>query len=113
MNPGGVEALEEWLRVAGHIERLHRLGRQRFDEDELVQLALQRLWIALGEAARRYCEAEDVGPRMPPWADMIGLRDKLAHLYLSEVSNELLWQPGDRELPEWRRTVEDLLAAAR
>lgn len=113
MTAGGGEALEELLRVAGHIERLHRLGRQRFDEDELVRLALQRLWIALGEAARRYCEAENVGPGMPPWADMIGFRDKLVHLYLTEVSNELLWQPGDRDLPEWQRLVEHLLATAR
>lgn len=111
MTAGGREALEELLRVAGHIERLHRLGRQRFDEDELVRLALQRLWIALGEAARRYCEAEGVGAGMPPWADMIGFRDKLAHLYLSEVSNQLLWEPGVKDLPQWQRTVEDLLTA--
>lgn len=78
-----------------------------------MRLSLQRLWIALGEAARRYCQAEDVEPRMPPWADMIGFRDKLAHLYLREVSNELLWQPGARELPEWRRIVEDLLVNMR
>lgn len=87
MTAGGREALEELLRVAGHIERLHRLGRQRFDEEELVRLTLQRLWIALGEAARRFCEAEGVGAGMPSWADMIGFRDKLAHLYLSEVNN--------------------------
>lgn len=43
MTAGGVEALEELLRVAGHIERLHRLGRQCFDEDGLVRLSLQRL----------------------------------------------------------------------
>lgn len=86
MTAGGVEALEELLRVAGHIERLH---------------------------ARRYCEAENVGPGMPPWADMIGFRDKLAHLYLTGASNELLWQPGDRDLPEWQRLVEHLLATAR
>ena len=71
MTGGGREAVEELLRVASRIERLRRLGRQRFDEDELVRLALQRLWIALGEAARRYCEAEGVGAGMPPWADMI------------------------------------------
>lgn len=59
---GGGEALGELLRVASRIERLHRLGRQRFDEDELVRLALQRLWIALGETARRYCEARSERP---------------------------------------------------
>ena len=66
MTAGGREALGELLRVAHYIERLHRVGRQRFDEDELVRLALQRLWIALGEAARRYCEAGGVGAGMPP-----------------------------------------------
>lgn len=79
----------------------------------MVSLALQRLWIALGEAARRYCDAGSMGPGMPPWADMIGFRDKLAHLYLSEVSNQLLWEPGGRDLPVWLRTIEDLLASTR
>ncbi|MEX2621030.1 MAG: hypothetical protein WD250_12530 [Egibacteraceae bacterium] len=74
---------------------------------------------------------------MPPWADMIGFRDKLAHLYISEVSAQLLWEPGagapistpmpPKTLPpgwrihplkrytsrlprsSWRRAVEDLL----
>lgn len=88
---GGREALEESLRVAHHREGLRRLGRQRFDEDELVRFALHRLWIALGEGARRYGEAEGVGAGMPPWADMIGFRDKLAHLYPSMAG---LGQPG-------------------
>lgn len=57
----------------------------------MVRLALQRLWIALGEAARRYCEAEGVRAGMPPWANMIGFHDKLAHLYLSMAG---LGQPG-------------------
>lgn len=42
-------------------------------------------------ASGRYCEAEGVRAGMPPWANMIGFHDKLAHLYLSMAG---LGQPG-------------------
>ncbi|MGH9063006.1 MAG: HepT-like ribonuclease domain-containing protein [Acidimicrobiales bacterium] len=90
-------------------QQLHRLGKGRFDADDTMRLALQRAWIALGEAARRYCEAEDVSRGSEPWSDMARLRDKLAHLLLDEVVPDLLWAVGERDLPAWLHAIDELL----
>jgi uncharacterized protein with HEPN domain len=83
-----------------HLHRLLEAGRGHYDANEATRLAIQRLWIAGGECARRYCDSTgtDVGaePRSSLWA----CRNFLAHHLPAEISNERVWAESVQDLPE-------------
>ena len=78
--------------VAGH-------SRQSFDDNELLQLALQHLVQIVGEAA--YKVSGERKSRYPgiPWALIIGMRHHLVHAY-SEVDLNVLWIAVTENVPQ-------------
>ena len=64
-------------------DRARVLDRAGFDADEDVRLALTHLIQTLGEAARRVSAGfQAVHPEVP-WSEIIGMRHKIVHDYLS------------------------------
>jgi uncharacterized protein with HEPN domain len=76
-------------------------GRKRgdLDSDRQFNLALVRLLEIIGEAANRV--PEDQRARMPeiPWAQIVGMRNRLIHGY-DEVDFDVLWEIVSRDLPK-------------
>jgi uncharacterized protein with HEPN domain len=62
----------------------------------------------VGEAAAPV--GEDTRLRYPelPWADMVGMRNRLVHAYF-DVDLALLWTTVTSDLPELIRILEQLL----
>jgi uncharacterized protein with HEPN domain len=83
---------------------------EAFLENRVLCLAVEKLFINLGEAAFR---AGDEGSRhwpSVPWRQVIGLRNILAHGY-EQVAHEVLYRTVRDELPALESTLDAALSA--
>ncbi len=84
-------------------------GRSRadLDQDRQFNLALVRLLEIVGEAAARVPEEARAKYPEIPWAQIIGLRNRLIHGY-DEVDFDILWQILTQDLPALIPILEKL-----
>jgi len=80
-------------------------NRENLDEDWIAALALVRLLEVIGEAAGRTSREEQTEHPEIPWAQIIGLRNRLIHGYDS-VDMDILWQIVQYDLPPLITTLE-------
>ena len=87
-------------------------GRSRtdLDSDELLALGLVRLLEIIGEAATRVGEATRERTPEIPWAQVIGMRNRLIHGY-DVVDLDVLWQTVTEDLPPLVQELEKVLSA--
>jgi uncharacterized protein with HEPN domain len=77
--------------------------RDAFETDEIRQLALLHLIQVLGETASRTTAAfRDAHPELP-WAQMVGMRNRIVHGY-DDVDPDIVWRVATED-------VEPVLAA--
>jgi len=79
--------------------------RKDLDRDRLLELALVRLLEIVGEAASRVPQEECVKYPEIPWAQIVGLRNRLIHGY-DAVDLDILWQIITQDLPPLVATLE-------
>ncbi|MDP8963016.1 MAG: DUF86 domain-containing protein [Cyanobacteriota bacterium] len=102
------ERLQDILDAIVAIERYASLGRQAFDEQELIQVWVIHHLQIIGEAAsslsgdlmNRYSEV--------PWAQIVAFRNVVVHEYF-RVSLSLVWAIVQNNLPPLKATVEKML----
>jgi uncharacterized protein with HEPN domain len=82
------------------------LTLEQYLTDRLRNLAVEKLFINLGEAALRLVESERSSISGVPWRQVIGLRNILAHGY-EQVDHETLFKTITDDLA----SVETVLAA--
>jgi len=83
--------------------------RAQVEGDEIGQLALARLLEIVGEAAGKVSPAfREAHPELP-WAEMGGLRNRLAHAYF-DVDLDVLLDIVATDLPPLIARVERLLS---
>lgn len=81
---GLLRTLEQISDLAGH-------GRDRYDADVLVRLAIQRLWITAGNYAEALRVASGAELGAQPWSELYGYRSVLAHMLPEEISDDRVW----------------------
>ena len=91
--------------VLAHIARVLPVGRQRYDADELMRLAVQRLWITTGNLAEQFRLAAGLPDGTEPWTELYLYRCILAHALPEELSDERIWEESTRDLERLRRAV--------
>ncbi len=98
---GDAERVADMLEAAEKLEEQGSKGRDRFDQDEIVQLALVHLVQIIGEAASRV--SDDLRQRHPeiPWRHVVGMRNRVVHDYF-EVDLDLLWDVITLDIPKLR-----------
>lgn len=79
------------LRTLEQISALAGLGRERYDADVLVRLAIQRLWITAGNYAEAIRLALGAEPGAGPWSELYGYRSILAHMLPEEINDDRVW----------------------
>ena len=72
--------------------------RSDLDTDELLSLGLTRLFESIGEAAAHVSVATRGKYAEIPWAQMIGMRNRLIHGY-DIVDTDVIWQTITEDLP--------------
>jgi uncharacterized protein with HEPN domain len=97
--------------MLGFVRELRAIVTSRpleaFVGDRILNLATEKLFINLGEAAQRVPEAERLTIGGVPWRQIIGLRNILAHGY-ERIDQETLYRTARVDLP----SVETALAVA-
>jgi uncharacterized protein with HEPN domain len=82
--------------------------RAQVEADEIGQLALARLLEIVGEAAGKVSPAFRAAHPEMPWAEMGGLRNRLAHAYF-DVDLDVLLGVVAKDLPPLILQVEGIL----
>jgi uncharacterized protein with HEPN domain len=84
--------------------------RAALDEDRVFSLAIVRLLEMLGEAANRIPRDDQARYPQIPWAQLIGLRNRLIHAY-DQIDHDILWQILTSDLPPLCAELERLLSS--
>jgi uncharacterized protein with HEPN domain len=101
--------LQDMLDIIGKIgQYTSGMSYQEFLQDSRTQDAVVRNLEVLGEAARRI--PPDIQERYPeiPWAQLVGLRNRLIHGYFL-VDYGIVWEIVQDELPQLRRELEQIM----
>ena len=86
----------------------HDRRREDLDRDRQLNLSLVRLLEIVGEAASRIDPPVRQQYAGVPWADIIGLRHRLAHGY-DAVNFDILWTIVKQDLPPLIARLQDIL----
>jgi uncharacterized protein with HEPN domain len=88
-----IEAAESAMRfVKGR-------SRSDLDGDEMLRFALTRAIEILGEAASKVSPDGRAAIPEVPWADVVGMRNRLVHAYF-DVNLDILWRTVDEAIPD-------------
>lgn len=75
--------------------------------EELFALGLVRLLEIIGEAATRVTDATQKNNPAIPWAQVIGMRNRLIHGY-DVIDLDILWQTVVEDIPNLIRALEGI-----
>ena len=108
-----VDQLLLMLEAAEEIGR-YMTGRSMaaFEQDRVLQLAIQKLVQNIGEAATRLTPAFRRAHSHIPWSNITGMRHRLVHEF-SAVDRFLLWDTAVNKAPELVSDLERILADER
>lgn len=103
------DVVEAADRIAMRVAR----GRQRFNDDEDVQLAVVRLLEIVGEACANVSVEVRQGHPTVPWSAAAGMRNRVIHGYF-DVDLDLVWNAAEYEVPALavgvKAAIDDLTA---
>jgi len=102
--------LDHILTALLRIESYTQDGRQAFMDSHMAQDAVIRNFEIIGEAAKRIPKDFRKAHAGIPWAEMAGFRDVLIHEY-DRVDLEEVWLTVERDLPQLKQPIQELLAA--
>jgi len=83
--------------------------RKDLDRDRMLILALVKDIEIIGEAARRVSADCQVRSPQVPWAQMVGMRNRLTHAYF-EIDLDIVWQVVTNDLPPLVTELEKIIA---
>lgn len=85
-------------------------GKSLFDleKDDTLQLAIERLFEILGEAANRIPKEYQINYPNIPWSQIIGMRNVIIHSY-DKVDSEQLFLTIQRDLPMLKSELNKII----
>jgi uncharacterized protein with HEPN domain len=102
------KTLEQMIVALSRIETYAFNGESLFRSDSMVQDAIIKNFMILGEAAKRVgATTREHFPDLP-WAEMAGFRDVLIHQYDS-TSLMIVWRNASLRAPELKLQLEAIL----
>jgi uncharacterized protein with HEPN domain len=93
-------------RAIGYVEGL---TFEQFAADARTVDAVSYAIVVIGEAAKAIPETVAVAAPEIPWADIRGMRNKIAHEYFG-VDVKVLWQTVREDLPQLLASLRALVA---
>lgn len=102
------ERLCDILEAAEKVRARVQRGRDRFDDDEDLQIVLTHLIQIIGEAATRLSpEFIDGNPQIP-WRRITGMRHRVVHDYFA-IDLDILWAAATNEAPRLAEEIQKIL----
>ena len=86
---------------------VHGKDRADIDSDRILVLALVRLLEIVGEAAARVTPESQATHSAIPWAQIVGLRNRLIHGY-DAVDMDILWEILTKDLPPLVKSLKSI-----
>ena len=102
---------DERLYIAESVEAIDRIfeytegGRDAFLGSQLIQDAVVKNLIVIGEAAKSLSEGSRAQAPEIPWSRVSGMRDRIVHAYFS-IDLDIIWEVVDHELSDLRAALE-------
>jgi uncharacterized protein with HEPN domain len=96
------------LEAIQRIEKYAQLGRQAFEQDELVQTWMIHNLSVIGEASRALSAGlKDIHPKVP-WSQIISLRNTIVHQYF-DIDNDVVWNIIECDIPEFKQQIQAII----
>jgi uncharacterized protein with HEPN domain len=90
------------------VRKTHGIGRDAYDSDENLRLALAHLVQIIGEAARRVSSEGRAAHPEIPWSEITGMRSKIVHDYMN-VDEDIVWAVVTQDLPGLVAALEKII----
>lgn len=104
-----VDYVQDILDAISYIEKFTEgMNYQRFSADAKTVFAVTRAFEIIGEAVKKIPVSVRSQYSQMPWREIAGIRDKLIHEYFG-VDTEVVWKTIQKDLPELRLVVKDIL----
>ena len=101
------QRIADILEYADKISSAVEKGHEAFLIDEFISPAIERFIEILGEAARQLSdECKQQYPQVN-WAEIIGLRTRLAHIY-HRIDNENIWGAATIDVPNLAKILRQI-----
>lgn len=78
------------------------------EEDDTLQLAIERLFEILGEAANRISKDSQIKYPQIPWSKIIGMRNVIIHSY-DKIDSEQLFLTIHEDLPGLKKELDKII----
>ncbi|MDB5039237.1 MAG: nucleotidyltransferase [Bacteriovoracaceae bacterium] len=102
------QRLLDILEAIHKIEEKAKLGRERFDLDETIQVWFVFHLQIIGEASAKMSEAFKNANAEIPWNKMKAMRNILVHDYFA-IDQDEVWAVIEKDLKTLKKLVQDLL----
>ena len=103
---------QHFIDILDSIDKIHTFleghDLKSFSGDEKTQYAVVRGLEIIGEAAARISEATRARNPTIPWPQMIGMRNRLVHVYF-DVDRDLVWDTVTLDLPVLTEELKKIL----
>lgn len=96
------------LEALKKIDRYTKGGKDAFFDDEMIQDAVYRNFLVIGEATKRLSNEVRAMDDAIPWKAMAGMRDVMVHRY-EGIEPDLVWQVIAEELPGLEQRLLSIL----
>ena len=100
MPPDDIARIAHIIQSARRIAAwVHRVEKDAFDADDLLQSGIAYEIQKIGEAAYHVTEEFKVQTQHIPWHKITGMRHRLVHDYF-DIDAEVVWEVAINRLPE-------------
>ncbi len=100
--------------ILGSIAQIERyvggVEQEEFLKSAQLQDAVIRRLTIIGEATKNLPPELREKYTTIPWSDIAGMRDVLMHEYFG-VDTELVWRTAQKDLPIFKKHIEEILAS--
>jgi len=82
------DLIDDLVATLEQLRQILPSNRATWDNQPVVRLAVERLWITAGNLAETYRIASGIETGVDPWAELAGYRNLLAHALPGDVSSD-------------------------
>lgn len=86
---------------------INNKSREDLDQNKMLVLSLVKCIEIIGEAASKISEELKSKHQQIPWKDIIGMRNRLTHVYF-DIDYNIVWETIKNELPSLREELKKI-----